>query len=136
MKNKRWLYYVLPFVVIPTYLLLFELLMSRNWSFSTMTLLIYAFFGGAILLTIVISLFSPSERRFDYLITALTPLAFAGCMFLLNFFDGGIVNGKIYGRFDLTSAISAAVQPPYLVMYGILALLAFGASYRKLRIKH
>lgn len=131
MNVRKWIYYALPFVVFPVYQLLFEWILGmRNWSFTGLGFLICSFCGGLLLLSVGISLFSRSRQTFDLLITVLTPLAFFCTVFLVCFIGGGIS----YEPFDLPHAICDAAQPTHLILYALMALLAFGASFRKFRL--
>lgn len=119
MKNKT--YYIMPFVTVPVCMLLCELLDNIELvEVSPYTM-------GAILLSIsaMAGYFSPSDRKCDVLISVIMPVAFFCFMFVGGFLD----KSDLETRFHFYKAVRVAFQPACLVLYPLMAIFAFGASF-------
>ena len=83
---KKAIYYIAPFVVFPLLVLLINFLdsiemQSNIW--QALTLILFFMFSA------LMGTLSPTEKKFDYLITLLTPTAFLCTLFVFLYFDEG-----------------------------------------------
>lgn len=119
MKNKT--YYIMPFIMIPVCMVLCELLDKIEFvNVSPYTM-------GAILLSIsaIAGFFSPSERKCDVWISVIMPFAFLCFMFVGGFLD----KSDLETRFHLYKAVRAVFQPACLVLYPLMGIVTFGATF-------
>ena len=83
---KKAIYYIAPFVVFPLLFLLINSLdkMGTNTdTWQALTLILFFMFSA------LMGTLSPTEKKFDYLITLLTPTAFLCTLFVFLYFDEG-----------------------------------------------
>lgn len=122
----RKLYYISPFVMVPISLLLCGYF--HNIQFIEMSPCVL----GAVLflLSAVIGNLTPTDKRFDCLMAAIMPISQFVSAFVIGLWDVT----EVHGRFDFGAAFQVAVQPVALLMYLVMALTAFLASFRTLRI--
>ena len=122
---KKKLYYVTPFVAVPLLLLLCEVLDNMNLLPMSPYILsaILLLFSGAM------AFFSPSSKTFDYLLTLIMPLSLFLCMFVVGFLG----ESDLGTRFHLYKAVDAAFQPIALLLYFLMAIVAFLASFKHFR---
>ncbi|MBQ7232695.1 MAG: hypothetical protein IJX07_05675 [Bacillales bacterium] len=79
---------------------------------------------------VVIGNLSPTHKKFDYIITIIMPLSFCCSMLIIGFFG----KSDLETRFHLDGALNAAFQPWSLITYCVMALTAFLASFKTIRI--
>ncbi len=122
---KKKLYYVTPFVAVPLLLLLCEALDNMNLLPMSPYILsaILLIFSGAM------AFFSPSSKTFDYLLTLIMPLSLFLCMFVVGFLG----ESDLGTRFHLYKAVDAAFQPIALLLYFLMAIVAFLTSFKHFR---
>jgi hypothetical protein len=122
---KQKLYYAIPFAAVPLLLLLCEVLDNMN------LLQMSPYILGAMLLlfSVAMGFFSTTHRTFDYLLTAIMPLSLFCCMFVGGFLD----KSDLETRFHLYKAVNAAFQPIALLLYLLMAIVTFLASFKRLR---
>ncbi len=90
----------------------------------------YVFCFLLFLVSAIIGNLSPNDKKFDYLITALVPLALFLTMFLAGFLDTAEFNSG----HDFEKGLECAFQSIALIMYLITAASAFAASFKKIRV--
>ena len=120
------MYYISPFIFIPCLSLLLNWmsvsgLINMNW---------YAYGALLFILSAIIGNLSISDKKFDYLITVLVPLALFLTMFFAGFFD----TSEFHSGHDLERGWECAVQIPALITYFVTAAAAFGASFKRIKI--
>ncbi len=122
---KQKLYYAIPFAAVPLLLLLCEVVDNMN------LLQMSPYILGVVLLlfSAAMGFFSTSHRTFDYSLTATMPLSLFFCMFVGGFLD----KSDLETRFHLYKAVDAAFQPIALLLYFLMAIVAFFASFKRLR---
>ena len=122
---KKKLYYVTPFVAVPLLLLLCEVLDNMNLLPMSPYILsaILLLFSGAM------AFFSTSSKTFDYLLTLIMPLSLFLCMFVVGFLG----ESDLGTRFHLYKAVDAAFQPIALLLYFLMAIVAFLTSFKHFR---
>lgn len=124
-KMKKKLYYIIPFIIIPTLMLLCELLdnleLLRMSPYILCTLLLLA--------SAVFGFFSSTDRTFDYLMTAIMPLSLFCLMFIAGFLD----KDDMGTRFHLDEAIETAFQPIAFILYFLMAFVTLWASFKHFR---
>ena len=122
---KQKLYYVVPFAAVPLLLLLCEVL--DNMKLLQMSPCIL----GAVLLlfSVALGFFSTTHRTFDYLLTAIMPISLFCCMFVGGFLD----KSDLETRFHLYRAVNVAFQPIALLLYFLMAIVTFLASFKRFR---
>lgn len=123
MKQKQ--YYAIPFAAVPFLLLLCEVL--DNMKLLQMS----PYILGAVLLlfSVAMGFFSTTHRTFDYLLTAIMPISLFCCMFVGGFLD----KSDLETRFHLYKAVNAAFQPIALLLYFLMAIITFLASFKRFR---
>lgn len=122
---KQKLYYAIPFAAVPLLLLLCEVLDNIN------LLQMSPYILGAVLLlfSVAMGFFSTTHRTFDYLLTAIMPLSLFCCMFVVGFLE----KSDLETQFHLYKAVGTAFQPIALLLYLLMAIVAFLASFKHLR---
>lgn len=123
MKKKS--YYVLPFIVIPALMLLFELLDNIE------LLKMNPYITGAFLLlfSALFGFLSPSDRSVDYVIAIVMPLS----LFCFMFVGGFLSTSDLETRFHLYKAVDTSFQPIALFLYVAMTIIAFVASFKFFR---
>ena len=122
---KKKLYYAIPFVAVPLLLLLCELFDNMN----LLQMSPYILIAVLILFSLVMGFFSPTHRKFDYLLSGIMPLSLFCCLFVVGFLD----KTDLETRFHLYKAVNTAFQPVALHLYFLMAIATFLASYKCLR---
>lgn len=122
---KKKLYYAIPFVAVPLLVLLCEFFDNMN----LLQMSPYIFSAVLILFSSVMGFFSPTHRKFDYLLTVMIPLSLFCCLFFGGFLD----KTDIETRFHLYKAVNTAFQPVSLHLYFLMAISALLASYKCVR---
>ena len=122
---KQKLYYAIPFAAVPLLLLLCEVL--DNMKLLQMS----PYILGAVLLlfSVAMGFFSTTHRTFDYLLTAIMPLSLFCCMFVAGFLD----KSDLETRFHLYRAVNVAFQSSALLLYFLMAIVTFLASFKRIR---
>ena len=120
------LYYAIPFVAVPLLVLLCEFFDNMN----LLQMSPYLFSAVLILFSVVMGFFSPTHRKFDYLLTVMIPLPLFCCLFLGGFLD----KSDLETRFHLYKAVNTAFQPIALQLYFLMTITTFFASFKSLRI--
>ena len=122
---KKKLYYVIPFIVVPTLMLFCELLDNAE----LLKMNPYILGGVLALSSAVFGFLSPSNKSMDYLLTLIMPLSFFCTMFV-----GGFISKSDLGsRFHIYKAVDAAFQPIALVLYFAMAIITLLASLKYFR---
>ena len=121
---KKIMYYISPFIFIPCLCLLLGWMSVEG----LININVYGFGVLLFIISAVIGNLSPNDKKFDYLITLLVPLA----LFLTMFFAGFLDTSEFHSGHDFERGWECAVQIP--VMYLITAAATFGASFGPIRI--
>ena len=122
---KKTLYYLSPFIIVPVWGLLIDLI--DQWGLSIIP---YVYIGGLLLLSTLIGGFTPAKEKVDLRITFFVPLSFFLTMFIGCFFDTGTCSGE--PRLDLVDAFVMSIRVWYI--YVLMALITFLISFIKSRI--
>ena len=124
---KKVFYYLSPFVMIPVWVLFINLI--DQWDLSIIP---YIFIGGFLALAALIGGITPATKRADLRITFFGPLASFLTILVLGFFDTGTCSGEM--RLDIEYAFKVSLQPLFLLIYVLMALITFLVSFLKIRI--
>ena len=124
---KKVLYYLSPFVIFPMWVFFINLI--DQWSLSIIP---YIFIGGLLTLAALIGGITPAPKRVDLRITFFVPLASFLTMLVGGFFDTGTCSGEM--RLDIEYAFKVSLQPLFLLIYVLMALITFLVSFLKVRI--
>ncbi len=122
---KKKLYYIIPFVTTPLLMLLCEFLDNMN----LVSLNLYALIALCTLYSVGVGFFSPTHRKFDYLLSAIMPLSLLVFMFVVGLLD----KSDLETRFHLYKAVNAAFQSTALLTYLFMAISTFLFSFQPLR---
>ncbi len=127
-ETKKIIYYAAPFVFFFLVFLLVSLLDSTDIIgsgpvFILMCILLLSF-------PIIIGGFSPSDKKFDYIITAIVPLALLFTLFIFLFFAEGC-DGK--PRLSISHALNIEYYKTYFPIAAILTVSTFVASFKPIR---
>ncbi|MBQ3551893.1 MAG: hypothetical protein IJA35_01865 [Clostridia bacterium] len=122
---KKNMYYIMPFVILPCLMLLLQLL--NNMEMLKMSP--YIMVGVLLFISAIVGFFSSTHMTFDYLMTAIMPLSFFCTMFIAGFLD----KSDMETRFHIYKAVNASFQPICLLLYFLMALITFLASFKKIR---
>ena len=123
---KKIMYYISPFIFIPCLCFLIDWI----WVSDLINISVYSFGISLFVLSSIIGNLSPNDKKFDYVITVLVPLA----LFLTLFFAGFLDTEEFHSGHDLERGWKSAVQIFYLIMYPVTAAAAFAASFKPVRI--
>ena len=127
---KRATYYIAPFVVFPLLVLLINLLdsiemQSNIW--QALTLMLFFMFSA------LMGTLSPTEKKFDYLITLLTPTAFLCTLFVFLYFDEGCDGLPQLSLHHALNVHYYRVWLPYVVL---MTGITFITSCKPIRIRN
>ena len=123
---KKTIYYVCPFIIVPCSCLLSEFLNKRD----VLNMNPYIFFAELFIISAIIGNLTPTHRRFDYIMTIIMPLS----LFISMFIGGFIDETDLGGRFYMYRAFEVAFQPLALMLYFMMGLTTFFASYKSFRL--
>ncbi len=123
---KKFLYYLSPFVLITILFALLYLLNYLQILKPTSLIMLSLLF----LVAVIIGNLTSTKRKFDLLIAIIVPFALFSLLFIVGFLE----TGETYSRFDFSHAFRVAlVNWPWYIYIG-LAITAFIASFKPLRI--
>ena len=126
---KKTIYYVSPFIVFPLVFLLDDLWKSiyiaNYYDVAPVFFKIVAFLFPAI-----IGSLSTTNKKFDYLMTAIVPLSFFLSLFFALYFE------EIYEcvRFSLDHALNMEYYKLWLPNVVVMTAITFVTSFRPIRI--
>ena len=122
------LYYYIPFILVPSALLICEFLHNKG------LIKLNSYIMGIILFLIsaIMGNYTPTNKRIDYLISAIMPLSLFIFMFVIGFLD----ETETYSRFDLGIAVKVSTQPFVLLMCFGMAFTTFVLSFKPFRLIH
>lgn len=125
---KKTIYYIAPFAVFPLLVLLINSLdsmemQSNIWKPLT---LIFFFLFAALMGTL-----SPTEKKFDYLMTLLIPAAFLCTLFVLLYFDEGCDG---LPQLSLHHALNMHYYRVWLPYVAIMTGITFITSFKPIRV--
>ena len=123
--SMKKLFYAIPFVAVPLFLLLFEMLNKAK----LLQMSPYILIAVLALFSLVMGFFSTTRKTFDYLLTAIMPLSLFCCMFVAGFLD----KCDLETRFNLYKAVNTAFQPIILLICLLMAIVTFLASFKRFR---
>ena len=124
---KKYVYYMTPFIFVPTLMLLCDFLDNINMIHMSPYILVVVL----TLCCIAVGIFSPADKNFDYIITMIMPVSFFGIMFIGGFLDRGC-SGK--PELSFIDAFDTAFQPWCIIVYCIMAVITFLASFKAIRV--
>lgn len=127
---KKAIYYIAPFVVFPLLFLLINSLdkMGTNTdTWQALTLILFFMFSA------LMGTLSPTEKKFDYLITLLTPTAFLCTLFVFLYFDEGCDGLPQLSLHHALNVHYYRVWLPYVVL---MTGITFITSCKPIRIRN
>ena len=127
---KKAIYYIAPFVVFPLLVLLINSLdkMGTNTdTWQALTLILFFMFSA------FMGTLSPTEKKFDYLITLLTPTAFLCTLFVFLYFDEGCDG---LPQLSLHHALNMHYYRVWLPYVAIMTGITFITSFKPIRIRN
>lgn len=125
---KKAIYYIAPFVVFPLLVLLINLLDSMEMQSNigqALTLVLFFMFSA------LMGTLSPTKKKFDYLITLLTPTAFLCTLFVFLYFDEGCDG---LPQLSLHHALNMHYYRVWLPYVAIMTGITFITSFRPIRV--
>lgn len=123
---KKRMYYVVSFMLIPTLLLLCELL-DNTRLLDMSSYVVVAILGLA---CIAMGIISPTNKKFDYVLAVIMPMSLFFTMMVVGFLNRGDL-GTL--GLSITDAFETALQPGCLIAYSVMAIMIFLASFRAIR---
>ncbi len=123
-KLLKPLYYFMPFVLLPVFLQTSDFL----FDYLIRGVAIVIFLGLFFLISISMGFFSPTKRVFDWVLLIIMPISMCWAIIVVEYFSSAYC-----GRY-LHHGMGEAIAPQCLLVYALMALLAFFASYRGFRI--
>ena len=124
---RKKLYYAIPFAVIPLIMLSIERFVTPLNIVAMEEF--YSALISLFLFSAIIGFFSPSKRKFDYLLTLIVPFALFCTMFIGGFLD----KTDVGTRFHLYKAVKTSIQPTALQIYLMMLVTTFMASFKGFR---
>ena len=125
---KKTIYYIAPFVVFPLLVLLINCLDSMKMQpniWKPLTLILFFLFAA------LMGTLSPTERKFDYLMSLLIPAAFLCTLFVLLYFDEGCDG---LPQFSLHHALNMHYYRVWLPYVAIMTGITFITSFKPIRV--
>ena len=127
---KKAIYYIAPFVVFPLLFLLINSLdkMGTNTdTWQALTLILFFMFSA------LMGTLSPTEKKFDYLITLLTPTAFLCTLFVFLCFDEGCDG---LPQLSLHHALNMHYYRVWFPYVAIMTVITFITSFKPIRVSN
>ena len=127
---KKAIYYIAPFVVFSLLFLLINSLdkMGTNTdTWQALTLMLFFMFSA------LMGTLSPTKKKFDYLITLLTPTAFLCTLFVFLYFDEGCDG---LPQLSLHHALNMHYYRTWLPYVAVMTGITFITSFRPIRIRN
>lgn len=126
---KKTIYYLAPFVIVPIIFLLVGWLDNTDIINSTLSVvMVYVAFY---LFPALMGSLSTTNKKFDYIMTAVIPLSFFFALFIGLFFDEGCDGTS---QLSLSHALNIEYYKLWLPNTVIMAIIAFVASFKPIRI--
>lgn len=125
---KKTIYYIAPFAVFPLLVLLINSLDSMEMQsniWKPLTLILFFLFAA------LMGTLSPTERKFDYLMTLLIPATFLCTLFVLLYFDEGCDG---LPQFSLHHALNMHYYRVWLPYVAIMTGITFITSFKPIRV--
>ena len=122
---KNFLYYIMPFIVTPALMMVCSVF--NRW--ELLNLSIFLLCAVSIIASAVFGFFSPTNKKFDYLMTFIMPLSFFFSMYIEGLFSRGEMN--LWYNIDCARLL--AYQPVAMLSYPLMAIVTFIASYKGFR---
>ena len=125
---KKTIYYIAPFAVFPLLVLLINSLDSMEMQsniWKPLTLILFFLFAA------LMGTLSPTERKFDYLMSLLIPAAFLCTLFVLLYFDEGCDG---LPQFSLHHALNMHYYRVWLPYVAIMTGITFITSFKPIRL--
>ena len=125
---KKTIYYIAPFAVFPLLVLLINCLDSMKMQsniWKPLTLILFFLFAA------LMGTLSPTERKFDYLMSLLIPAAFLCTLFVLLYFDEGCDG---LPQFSLHHALNMHYYRVWLPYVAIMTGITFITSFKPIRL--
>jgi len=126
-KWVRWLYYLVPFAVLPAFVQASDLL--GDYLIREVALAIV--YGILFLIPAAMGFFSPTKRAFDWVLLVLVPISMYWAIIIEGYFDRAYCMGR-----SIYNAKHIAEEPRMLLIYVGMGLIAFFASYRRFRFRN
>ena len=118
------LYYAIPFVLIPVVSILLD-----QFNYSK---LFHAYLIVLLICCAVMGILTPTKKQFDFIITLVMPFSLFVTMFFGGLFDSVFLEEN---TISLRHAFHTACQPVVIIVYFIMALIAFISSIIAIRYK-
>ena len=128
---KKNAFYFLPFLLITILVLALDFLYFSG-NYIPYSSFVHVFWGGVILISAILGINSPTQNKFDYLLTAVIPLTFFVIMGIIGFCS----EDDLGTRYHLRLALRCAFQNWYLIAYLVSGSVAFISSYEMIRRKN
>lgn len=127
---KKTIYYIAPFAVFPLLVLLINSLdsiemQSNIW--RALTLILFFLFAA------LMGTLSPTEKKFDYLMTLLIPAAFLCTLFVSLYFDEGCDG---LPQLSLHHALNMHYYRVWLPYVAIMTGITFITSFKPIRVSN
>ena len=125
---KKTIYYLAPFAVFPLLVLLINSLDSMEMQsniWKPLTLILFFLFAA------LMGTLSPTERKFDYLMSLLIPAAFLCTLFVLLYFDEGCDG---LPQFSLHHALNMHYYRVWLPYVAVMTGITFITSFKPIRL--
>lgn len=125
---KKTIYYIAPFAVFPLLVLLINSLDSMEMQpniWKPLTLILFFLFAA------LMGTLSPTERKFDYLMSLLIPAAFLCTLFVLLYFDEGCDG---LPQLSLHHALNMHYYRVWLPYVAIMIGITFVTSFKPIRV--
>lgn len=125
---KKTIYYIAPFVVFPLLVLLINFLDSMEVTaaiWRALTLILFFLFAA------LMGTLSPTEKKFDYLMTLLIPAAFLCTLFVSLYFDESCDG---LPQLSLHHALNMHYYRVWLPYVAIMTGTTFITSFKPIRV--
>lgn len=125
---KKIIHYIAPFVVFPLLVLLINCLDGMEVNaviWMPLTLILFFLFAA------LMGTLSPTEKKFDYLMTLLIPTAFLCTLFVSLYFDEGCDG---FPQLSLHHALNMHYYRVWLPYVAIMTGITFITSFKPIRV--
>ena len=119
----KGLYYLIPFAVLPAMLQVCDYIGGYLIREAAIGIL----YGMLFLISVTLGFFSPTKHAFDRVLLLLVPISMCWAIIIEGYFD------RAYCWRSMDNAIGRATDPRILALYASMALIAFLASWQRVR---
>lgn len=124
---KKAMYYVSPFVIAPV---IYLTLTAFEGMEVLKSIAPYVLFAALFLFSVALGILSPTENKFDYIMTAAVPVSLLSSLFIALLLDEGCDGMP---QFSIHHALNIEYYNAWLPIALVMTVITFVVSFKPLR---